>query len=706
MNVSFAGCGFLGLYHVGVASCFKTYAPQLCLYKVSGASAGGIAALGLLADVSLGEMTSNVLRVAAEARARTFGPFSPSFNINEILYEGLNRVLPDDIHLKVQGRLHISLTKVYDGSNILVNQFSNKEEVIQVVLASAFIPIFTGWLPPRYRGIRVIDGGYSDNLPVLDGLTITVSPFSGNADICPQDDTAWKVLQVNVANTSIEVSKENFYRLGNVLLPPDPEVLARVCKQGFEDALRFLQKRYLISCTRCLTVNSNYKIEDEAEYDEEDEDEHGQGKMMNVNDNADRTHEYTMRMMNAHSGTQINKQHDPNCLECKLQREVAKDGSVPESVWSVLEDAIEEEESGITGWIRMIPAAKIIRLLTLPAALPLHIAGRIVNRLVGLLPRLTDDLKVRAAAERLIEQLCAYMTNSGYMVKHEHHHARYTCEFNITQYGEEDDDDYITVPSSQRKESVKDIFSIELTAELESSMKVDLPHTQEEAIRFQNENFAAAVSNSRSQSRVVSRAASRTASRAASRAVSRMGSRASSYNSLYGLEEDSPALEHIRQVTQHQNAVMAFYYTDSLNQVKVTEIFDVTSTDAGLLTDDLSNLNLQGLHPTHSEVSSALNSIQDDSRFRRGSLGRSRHGSGVSESSFVCQRSVNPTPFIASTTIKQPSFRVGDCDYLDDSGEERSSIEQTSRTSSLESSYSDPESDWKQESRLTSSVTM
>ena len=35
MNVSFAGCGFLGLYHVGVASCFKSYAPQLYLYKVN-----------------------------------------------------------------------------------------------------------------------------------------------------------------------------------------------------------------------------------------------------------------------------------------------------------------------------------------------------------------------------------------------------------------------------------------------------------------------------------------------------------------------------------------------------------------------------------------------------------------------------------------------------------------------------------------------
>ena len=31
------------------------------------------------------------------------------------------------------------------------------------------------------------DGGYSDNLPVLDSQTITVSPFYGAADICPQN---------------------------------------------------------------------------------------------------------------------------------------------------------------------------------------------------------------------------------------------------------------------------------------------------------------------------------------------------------------------------------------------------------------------------------------------------------------------------------------------------------------------------------------
>ena len=34
-----------------------------------------------------------------------------------------------------------------------------------------------------------IDGGPSNNLPVLDKQTITVSPLAGNSDICPKDDS-------------------------------------------------------------------------------------------------------------------------------------------------------------------------------------------------------------------------------------------------------------------------------------------------------------------------------------------------------------------------------------------------------------------------------------------------------------------------------------------------------------------------------------
>ena len=53
------------------------------------------------------------------------------------------------------------------------------------------------------------DGGYSDNLPVLDSDTITVSPFSGTADICPPPSATGPSphhgLAVSFSNTAVEV---------------------------------------------------------------------------------------------------------------------------------------------------------------------------------------------------------------------------------------------------------------------------------------------------------------------------------------------------------------------------------------------------------------------------------------------------------------------------------------------------------------------
>ena len=59
---------------------------------------------------------------------------------------------------------------------------------LQAVIASTFIPIFSGIMPTRFRGVPVIDGGFSVNQVVLDReKTLTVSPLSGDAHICPQD---------------------------------------------------------------------------------------------------------------------------------------------------------------------------------------------------------------------------------------------------------------------------------------------------------------------------------------------------------------------------------------------------------------------------------------------------------------------------------------------------------------------------------------
>lgn len=59
MNLSFAGCGFLGIYHVGVAAGFRKYAPRILLNKISGASAGALAACSLILELPMGKVLNN-----------------------------------------------------------------------------------------------------------------------------------------------------------------------------------------------------------------------------------------------------------------------------------------------------------------------------------------------------------------------------------------------------------------------------------------------------------------------------------------------------------------------------------------------------------------------------------------------------------------------------------------------------------------------
>lgn len=69
-----------------------------------------------------------------------------------------------------------------------------------------------------------MDGGISDNLPLYElRNTITVSPFSGESDICPQDSST-SIHELRVTNTSIQFNLRNLYRLSKALFPPEPMV--------------------------------------------------------------------------------------------------------------------------------------------------------------------------------------------------------------------------------------------------------------------------------------------------------------------------------------------------------------------------------------------------------------------------------------------------------------------------------------------------
>lgn len=105
-----------------------------------------------------------------------------------------------------------------------------------------------GLLPcARVPAQRYVDGGISDNLPLYElRNTITVSPFSGESDICPQDSST-NIHELRVTNTSIQFNLRNLYRLSKALFPPEPMVLREMCKQGYRDGLRFLRRNGLLN---------------------------------------------------------------------------------------------------------------------------------------------------------------------------------------------------------------------------------------------------------------------------------------------------------------------------------------------------------------------------------------------------------------------------------------------------------------------------
>jgi len=57
------------------------------------------------------------------------------------------QILPEDAHLRVSGKLHISLTRVYDRQNVIVTQFNSREELIQVAINCIIIKLLYSPMP-------------------------------------------------------------------------------------------------------------------------------------------------------------------------------------------------------------------------------------------------------------------------------------------------------------------------------------------------------------------------------------------------------------------------------------------------------------------------------------------------------------------------------------------------------------------------------
>ncbi|XP_075284242.1 patatin-like phospholipase domain-containing protein 4 isoform X3 [Opisthocomus hoazin] len=245
INLSFAACGFLGIYHLGAAAAFYKHGKKLLkvVKAFAGASAGSLAATVLLAvPENVEKCKQFAYGFAEEVRKLDFGAVTPGYDFMKTLREGIESVLPSDAHEIAENRLYVSVTNTKNGENRLVSSFASREDLIKVLLASSFVPVYAGIKPVEYKGEKWVDGGLTNGLPILPvGRTVTISPFSGRLDICPQDKGRVD-LYVKFAKQDIMLSLANLVRLNQALFPPNQEKMESLYQNGFDDAVQFLLK--------------------------------------------------------------------------------------------------------------------------------------------------------------------------------------------------------------------------------------------------------------------------------------------------------------------------------------------------------------------------------------------------------------------------------------------------------------------------------
>jgi len=240
LNLSFAGCGFLGIYHIGVVSAFKEHVPSIFHHKITGTSAGSLAAACSLCDCSIDEMKNDVIDLAMDSRKYLLGAFHPNVNISSVFRKNLERMLPDDAHETCSGKLFVSVTSWSDRKNVLINQFDSREDLIDALVCSSYLPLYTGIFPPTFKGKVYLDGGFTDNCPMLDDHTIMVSPYSGKAHISP----AFELDPVD--RDKLQTSRGNYNRFVS-LFPPDQDRMEEIFFDGYEDAVKFCETRDLLA---------------------------------------------------------------------------------------------------------------------------------------------------------------------------------------------------------------------------------------------------------------------------------------------------------------------------------------------------------------------------------------------------------------------------------------------------------------------------
>uniref|UniRef100_A0A3P9A9W1 PNPLA domain-containing protein n=1 Tax=Esox lucius TaxID=8010 RepID=A0A3P9A9W1_ESOLU len=170
VNLSFAACGFLGIYQLGACGAILRHGDKLLgsLRACAGASAGAlVAAMVVTAPEKLERVKEFTLRFAKDVRSQRLGAVTPGYDFMLTLRDGIEEFLPSNAHSIAGDRLHISITHSKSGKNSIVSHFASREDLIKLSKENIVRLNQSLFPPPEARMLQYCEEGHEDAMTFL-----------------------------------------------------------------------------------------------------------------------------------------------------------------------------------------------------------------------------------------------------------------------------------------------------------------------------------------------------------------------------------------------------------------------------------------------------------------------------------------------------------------------------------------------------------
>jgi hypothetical protein len=229
---SFSAAGLLFPYHLGVAKFLLEKGYIKDTTPLAGSSAGAIVCAVVASGASMEEALEATKILAEDCRRR-----GTAFRLGAVLRDVLEKFLPDDVHTRSNGRVRVAVTEIlWRPKGLLVDRFDSKEDLINAVFTSSFIP---GYLAPRpatrFRNRLCIDGG----------LTLFMPPTSATQTVrvCAFPATRLGFEGIGISPDCNPENRATPRELFNwALEPAEDRVLDKLFELGYVDAAVWAEK--------------------------------------------------------------------------------------------------------------------------------------------------------------------------------------------------------------------------------------------------------------------------------------------------------------------------------------------------------------------------------------------------------------------------------------------------------------------------------